>query len=330
MAPNGTIASLQTPPPSSSLLSPAESHAAIADRLESIDLLLHGLHRRHKNQHRVSTYWWPAFGQLRRHVRKLAAEARAAQAESALRKSAKEPAASSRVAAHARDSFDHLIPKVYLAFSRLVADRRHAQLGLLLMGVLAQVHTVLRQILDDGTAGKTDAGARGRDSRELGMAELAKAAPATTSPGLPLVGAKTADDFGEVVARDDTGKEDEESRDKKYAKIKALKTSSAGTTAPIAQPKRKRPRPEDDDGSSGEKTSVSKQPTVLEASIKESAEHMVRPGKETKPRKTADAKAEDRKEKKEKRERKDGNKIRKTKKQRKAGDEFDDLFDSLL
>lgn len=33
--------------------------------------MLHGLHRLHKNQHRVSTYWWPAFGQLRRNVRKL-------------------------------------------------------------------------------------------------------------------------------------------------------------------------------------------------------------------------------------------------------------------
>ena len=38
--------------------------------------MLHGLNRLHENQHRVSTYWWPAFGQLRRHVRRLEEEVR--------------------------------------------------------------------------------------------------------------------------------------------------------------------------------------------------------------------------------------------------------------
>jgi len=58
------------------LLTRSQRYAAAADRLEEIGVMLHGLNRLHKNQHRVSTYWWPAFGQLRRHVRRLEEDVR--------------------------------------------------------------------------------------------------------------------------------------------------------------------------------------------------------------------------------------------------------------
>ncbi|CAK7271154.1 Ribonuclease MRP protein subunit rmp1 [Sporothrix epigloea] len=331
-------ATLATPPTSSprlTLLSPAESYATVAKRLENIGILLHGLHRRHKNQHRVSTYWWPAFGQLRRHVRKLAAEARAVWTETTPDRPARETDAKRRVAAHARDMYDCFIPKVYLyasrvsyslrlasswtlfpltfssAFSRLVADRRHAQLGLLLMGVLAQVHTVLRQVTNDGPTKEENVGAKGRDGLDMENVKDNDMPPTTTL--------KLADDFGEIVARDGTD-------GKGYGKDKAERVSSKGLVAAVAQPTKKHPRPKDDDEYSVEKASVGIRSTCKEPSAKATPEKKTK----TKTREVEDIKDEDRKEKREKREKKDKDQARKTKKRKKTGDEFDDLFDGLL
>lgn len=92
--------------------SSAARYAAAADRLDDTHALLHGLHRRHKNQHRVSTYWWPAFGQLRRNVRRLAAEVRDVREARAVDAAASH--AVQRAVARARMMREQLVPKAYL------------------------------------------------------------------------------------------------------------------------------------------------------------------------------------------------------------------------
>ncbi len=100
-----------TPPPPSA---PASRFAAAADHLDDADALLHGLHRRHKNQHRVSTYWWPAFGQLRRHVRRLMAALRTAEDDEG-----------TRVVAHAENLRTEFVPKAYLYAASLLSPLSH-------------------------------------------------------------------------------------------------------------------------------------------------------------------------------------------------------------
>lgn len=197
------------------------------------------------------------------------------------------------------------------AFSRLVADRRHAQLGLLLMGVLAQVHTVLRQVITN------DGPTKGRDSSETENAKDDNIPPTRTL--------KTADDFGEVVARDDTDDEEGEVGQGR-GKDKAKRVSPGGPAAPVAHSTKKRPRPKDDDEHSVDKAVVGIESTVKGSSAKVSPEKKTK----TKTREIGHTKDEDGKEKRDKREKKDKDKPRKTKKRKKNGDEFDDLFDGLL
>ncbi|CAK7232105.1 Ribonuclease MRP protein subunit rmp1 [Sporothrix bragantina] len=321
-------------PPLSSSLSPAERYSAAAERLDNINILLHGLHRLHKNQHRVSTYWWPAFGQLRRHVRKLDEEVRAVQADKALDKFVKETEYMRRAAAHAHDVRDQFIPKVYLAFSRLVADRRHAQLGLLLMGVLAQVHTSLCQITGDAVTKLAIAEGEGQDGHEVEDGDKDNARK-TSFDSLPSVKSENDDDFGEVIARDD------DSVDDKVAKMNAKPPTAAPKQAvsTVGQPTKKRPLPEDDDNG-GENRVVSIKAKTKASSTKVNDESLVRPEKKKKtednvavsrPEKIPETRDEEKKEKKEKRDKKDKEKeVKKAKKRKKNGDEFDDLFSGLL
>ncbi|CAK7213664.1 Ribonuclease MRP protein subunit rmp1 [Sporothrix curviconia] len=323
--------------------------AAAGERLDHISILLHGLHRLHKNQHRVSTYWWPAFGQLRRHVRRLDQEVRAVQADKNSAKFDKgaETEGVRRAVARAFSMLGHFIPKVYLAFSRLVADRRYAQLGLLLMGVLAQVHTALRQITGDVPAKKSGNEGEDQDGTENEAGSDNETAPKTTlSATLPAMQDENDDDdddFGEVVCREDGT--DDDKAEKKKDKVKTSKATLKSPAVAVAQPPtKKRPRPEDDDGDDSirDKEATSMKPEASASGTKAGDETTVRPEKKKKKsdegadvsevREAPVMRDETRKENKEKRDKKDKlkDKAKKTKKRKKNGDEFDDLFSGLL
>ncbi|KAI0186928.1 hypothetical protein EV127DRAFT_483710 [Xylaria flabelliformis] len=144
-------------------------------RLEPLQPVLAGLAHRNHNQHRRAA-WWRCFGMLRRSCAKLveklvvaiaaahrtaARAAKAAKAESKKRR--REELASGApvnvtavgandalvvrgsqsqleiITSHAAWLRDVLAPRCYLAFSQLAADNQFAALGVVLLGILAQV-----------------------------------------------------------------------------------------------------------------------------------------------------------------------------------------------
>ncbi|KAI8953914.1 hypothetical protein F4801DRAFT_534870 [Xylaria longipes] len=142
-------------------------------RLEPLQPVLAGLAHRNHNQHRRAA-WWRCFGMLRRNCAKLvenlvvaiaAARKNAARAAKAAKTKSKkrrrEELASGRpvteesgndapgvqgsepeieiVASHAAWLHNVLAPKCYLAFSQLTADNQFAPLGVVLLGILAQI-----------------------------------------------------------------------------------------------------------------------------------------------------------------------------------------------
>ncbi|RYP07257.1 hypothetical protein DL765_009209 [Monosporascus sp. GIB2] len=148
------------------------------DELLPLRPVLAGLNHRNRNQHRGAR-WWGAFGMLRRHVGKLADELDVAAARFARmlpsssgasakagissgsgsnkkkRKRDGETAGATTTPALARADEraewlrDALVPKCYLAFSQLAADNQFATLGVVLLGVLAQVHAVCTRLVGE-------------------------------------------------------------------------------------------------------------------------------------------------------------------------------------
>ncbi|KAH8673682.1 hypothetical protein BX600DRAFT_495072 [Xylariales sp. PMI_506] len=116
--------------------------------VQPLQPILAGFNHRNKNQHRGSR-WWGSFGMLRRNLEKLAAELledqRRAHARAGKKRKRTEgdqqqrehaPPPSAQRAAWMRDV---LVPGCYVAFSQLSADNQFATLGIVLMGVLAQI-----------------------------------------------------------------------------------------------------------------------------------------------------------------------------------------------
>ncbi|TPX10805.1 uncharacterized protein E0L32_008194 [Thyridium curvatum] len=166
------ITTLPDPPPS-----PSQQEEEALDRLVSALQICAGFNRRNKNQHGASK-WWAQFDILRRNGRRLRDELQvlverqarhdssAGSALSAQKKKkrqqqqeggAKPP---SRELVKAREIVDararwlqrECLPRTYLAFTQLAADNQYAALGLLLLGVLAQIHNALSLLLGDEQA----------------------------------------------------------------------------------------------------------------------------------------------------------------------------------
>ncbi|GAW11123.1 hypothetical protein ANO14919_004630 [Xylariales sp. No.14919] len=146
-------------------------------RLEPLHPVLAGFAHRNHNQHRRAA-WWRCFGMLRRNYAKLVEElvsaiaatrknaaraARTARVKSKKRRREElvsgdlgtrgkdglaaqelgvDVEANANVAKHATWLRDILIPKCYLAFSQLTADSQFAPLGVVLLGILAQIQAV--------------------------------------------------------------------------------------------------------------------------------------------------------------------------------------------
>ncbi|GJC90534.1 hypothetical protein ColLi_13372 [Colletotrichum liriopes] len=137
--------------------------AALVPVLQILDSFRH----RNKNQHRVAR-WWARFDLLRRSVGRLhdALEARARHRHAqGFKAPSKKSAGKARagagigsgdrrgnaldedVAARARLLLDTTIPSSFLAFSQLAADSQHAALGLVLLGVLARIHSAVAPLV---------------------------------------------------------------------------------------------------------------------------------------------------------------------------------------
>ncbi|KAI1312158.1 hypothetical protein F5Y03DRAFT_341545 [Xylaria venustula] len=151
----------------------ATPYTQALSRLEPLQPVLAGLAHRNHNQHRRAA-WWRHFGMMRRNCARLVEDLVAAVA--AARKSATRAAKAAKaegkkrrreelvtgmktgvkdsaddvgargvvetdenVERHATWVRDVLVPKCYLAFSQLTADPQFAPLGVVLLGVLAQI-----------------------------------------------------------------------------------------------------------------------------------------------------------------------------------------------
>ncbi|KAK1769302.1 hypothetical protein QBC33DRAFT_532918 [Phialemonium atrogriseum] len=122
----------------------------VLDRLAPALEILDGFHHRNKNQHRLSK-WWAQLDMLRRATRKLALDlqasirdrppplSQAAKRRKKLKAAAGGGGADERLGLRAGYLRGQLVPRAYLAFTQLAADNQYAQLGLALLGVLAQV-----------------------------------------------------------------------------------------------------------------------------------------------------------------------------------------------
>ncbi|TAQ83712.1 hypothetical protein B7494_g7963 [Chlorociboria aeruginascens] len=120
--------------------------------LKSLSQILQLFHHRNKNQHRVAR-WWHPFSELRRCVAKLVVELgqslEGAEREGGKKGMGKEGEEEEEevvvVVMMQRVKFleDFLIERCFLAFSTLMADSQFAALGLLLMGALARLRTVV-------------------------------------------------------------------------------------------------------------------------------------------------------------------------------------------
>ncbi|KXH62203.1 hypothetical protein CSAL01_03603 [Colletotrichum salicis] len=134
--------------------------------------ILDSFNHRNKNQHRVAR-WWSAFDLLRRAIRRLhdALEAQAchrralsfksSSSSSSLKKNSSSSSSSGSgkpivgsaerrqnaldedVAVRVRMLLDSTIPSSFSAFTQLAADNQHAALGLVLLGLLARINSVV-------------------------------------------------------------------------------------------------------------------------------------------------------------------------------------------
>ncbi|KAG7133599.1 hypothetical protein HYQ45_008248 [Verticillium longisporum] len=148
-----------------------------ADALASVLHILDRFHHRHRNQHRVAK-WWVHFTLLRRALRRLDAailahqrRLRTSSSSTSFLSSSSSAAARARppktkptdnagprssrraptaletseaaVTAHARWLVLHVLPAAYVAFTQLAADGQHAPLGLLLIALAARLDALL-------------------------------------------------------------------------------------------------------------------------------------------------------------------------------------------
>ncbi|KAH6624516.1 hypothetical protein B0J18DRAFT_428531 [Chaetomium sp. MPI-SDFR-AT-0129] len=121
--------------------------------------LLERAHHRNKNQHRLSGWWWARADMLRRGVRKLVGGLEGLVGDGGGESGKKITSGKGRgrvkgVAGGERGVLEKverravflrwsLGPRAFVAFTQLAADKNFAQLGLMLLGVLAQIDQAL-------------------------------------------------------------------------------------------------------------------------------------------------------------------------------------------
>ncbi|ROW12273.1 hypothetical protein VMCG_00514 [Cytospora schulzeri] len=269
-------------------------------RLATAVHILDGFAHRNKNQHR-GTRWWGPFDMLRANVRRVLPDLEGAvQRAEVLSTPAFAGAAAKRrktekggghvavrqpeldrAVERARWIHNVVGVKAYAAFTQVAADRQFAQLGLALIGVLAQVEAAITPFVEAEPDTATDdeldpprvahtAGVKGDVSVALGTLD--------PPPGL-------GDDLGVAISREELDDDDVPSKDE-------TSLPPPGPSSRKGEKKGTLPKPEEKSKAEGGQS---------------------RKGKGTEPLRAGT---------------KDGKKVKK--KKRKGGDEFDDLFSSLL
>ncbi|OTB20558.1 hypothetical protein K445DRAFT_313017 [Daldinia sp. EC12] len=281
------------------------------DGLQPLQPVLRGFNHRNKNQHRRAA-WWAPFGMLRRHVERLVVELLEAAAVTAAANKSKSKkrqrsddggGVERKVKGHVEWLRDVLVPKCYLAFSQLTADNQFATLGVVLLGVLAQVNATCVRLVGEATV----AAVAETSSEETGIAtprELASSAttatrvaqPSTTQgpkgpSSRPVVSEMPGERGGSVVSRDEVA------RAEKLRK-KNIQARSSDTANTLTVPRHNYGGGSDDDDDEDAKTLKKQRTTTTFSKVK------------TKE--------------------KEGVKLAKKKKTKKGGDEFDDLFKNLF
>lgn len=148
--------------------SPTIDAAALRTSLSPVLPILDAFNHRNKNQHRAS-HWWSHFSILRRSVKAILSC----------------PSRQDALLPRVRWLKDRIVPRVYVydpskpqtsrsytnnvrrPFTQLTADNQYATLGLLLLGVLAQINTTLVEVLPQEP-----------DSTPVPTLETSKATPA--------------------------------------------------------------------------------------------------------------------------------------------------------
>ncbi|KAF7544621.1 hypothetical protein G7Z17_g9796 [Cylindrodendrum hubeiense] len=125
--------------PSTETLS--QLHASLTPTLPVLQAVAH----RHRNQHSAS-HWWAAFGLLRRAARNLA---------TALLRRSRRIDHDLPAVIHAKWMARHVVPRAYIAFTQLAADNQHAPLGLMLLGILARINSLLSNLVPSDHASES-------------------------------------------------------------------------------------------------------------------------------------------------------------------------------
>ncbi|KAK4153730.1 ribonuclease MRP protein subunit rmp1 [Chaetomidium leptoderma] len=238
------------PPP---ILDPEALNCAIASLSPALEIL-ERFHHRNKNQHRLSK-WWAQADMLRRHVRKLLGELEAGvvEAERLARLRAKgrqmatkrkkggseggggllldggEEEGNGVVRRRAEYLRWRLGPGAFLAFTQLSADRMFAHLGLMLLGVLAQVD---KTVAPFAPPPPSDAPPSSRAEPE----PQAAAAAAATEFNPPGETAVSAPDQDQAIMMMDTDMGVAVSREEILLSIERDPTPRISTTTPVPTP----------------------------------------------------------------------------------------------
>ncbi|KAL2256067.1 hypothetical protein VTK26DRAFT_2240 [Humicola hyalothermophila] len=310
---------------------------AIASLSPALEIL-EGFHHRNKNQHRLSK-WWAQADMLRRHVRKMLRELEdgIVEAERLERvrqrglKAGKVKAKSKSVDGKRDGKGDgegegnvvvtrraeylrwKLGPGAFLAFTQLSADRQFAHLGLMLLGVLAQVDKALAPFAPppDETAEVAGQVNRGRpQTSKPGSSSITSPKDWPTQPD-------HATDMGEAVSREDmdrlhTSIETEEQQEQKETPHIAAPELQAAERARETTQKRKTPSTQTPVLKAGE----TRVPGLEDAETKPKKKKKKKIGGDEFDAIFGSFESKSTKQKKQKK--------------RKKGDEFDDIFGSLL
>ncbi|KAI6353545.1 hypothetical protein MCOR25_008949 [Pyricularia grisea] len=314
--------------PSSSTSKLEEAAALLAPAQE----ILEKFNYKHKNQHRLSK-WWAGFDMLRRHTAKFSRdEIRPAldaltKRDSMLQSSKKKQSKRQRTelrdedvtagaVAKARWMGDYLIPKAYTAITQLAADNQFAHLGLLLLGVLAQVHSAVTLLLPaDSTEQEFEVSAAAED-KEIDMGVVIprqeQGSQDRSSPRLQAGFSNPLDDLGEAVTRDSSDDRGQDLARPKLAddSMEALETTVVERKRPLKKDTGKRKKDHAFASGLGGPSLAGDLLAKSRLADEEKSRHKTKTA-----RKEMDLELTEKPKKK---------------KKRKKGDEFDDLFSTLM
>lgn len=154
-------------------MSASSSPPLTADSFSLLLPILNAFNHRHHNQHRLA-HWWPVFRSLRRTIHNLIDDLSPPSTSLSSKPTPRREASFRPIPPRAVWLNKHFIPRAYVyvqslpmppslnakvrkltksqisynrAFSQLAADNQHAPLGLLLLAILARIHTALSPLL---------------------------------------------------------------------------------------------------------------------------------------------------------------------------------------